>query len=126
MQVITMVGNVISLIVMWRSLSFPIVVNYQVTSQPHQPVLQITLLRIVLIQRAVDSYENLLSQIFCGIGTRSKSVGKVVDASGVTLNYLLPSGSIARATSANEFGSLTDSQSLYSPHLSSPATVFAI
>jgi hypothetical protein len=85
--------------------------------------LQITLLRIVLIQRTIDPYKNFLGQIFGGIGARGKSVGKVVNAAGIGLNDFLPRRAVARATPANEFGSFTDSQSLYSPHPISPATV---
>jgi hypothetical protein len=108
---------------MWRSLSLAVIINYQITRQPHQPVLQIALFRVVLIQRAVHPYKNFLGQIFSRIGAGGKSVGKVVNAARVGLNNLLPSRAIARTTPANEFGSFTDSQSLYGPHPISPATV---
>src|SRR5262245_49422415 len=107
---------------MRRSLSFPVIVNDQVTSQPHQPVLQIALLWIVLLQRPVNPYKDFLGQIFGSVGSGGKSVGKVIDAAGVGLNNHLPCRSVARATPANEFGSFTDSQSLYGPHPISPAT----
>ena len=61
------IGKIISLIVMRGPLAFAIIINDQITRQPHQPVLQITLARIVLIQRPVNSNKNFLRQIFSGV-----------------------------------------------------------
>jgi hypothetical protein len=44
-------------------LTMTIVVDYQVPREPHQPVRQITLFGVVLIERSVNSDENFLGKI---------------------------------------------------------------
>ncbi len=68
-QVIAVIGEIVGVIIVRCALSFAVIVNDQITRQPHQPVLQVTLLGIVLIQRTVNPYENFLRQIFCRVGT---------------------------------------------------------
>jgi hypothetical protein len=60
MEMIAVVCKVIRMIVVWRPLSFSIVINDEIAGQPHEPVLQVTLLRIVLTQRAINPNKNFL------------------------------------------------------------------
>ena len=89
-QVITVVGKIVRVIIVRRALAFAVIIDNQITRQPHQPVLQITLLGVVLIQRTINPNKNFLSQIFGGVGAGSEAVGEVIDAPGVTLDNLLP------------------------------------
>src|SRR6185369_14273469 len=104
------------MIVVWRSLTFSVIVNDQVARQTHQPILEITLLWIVLIQRTVNPDKYLLRQVFSSIGTGSESVGQVVNTARVVLDNLLPRSAVARTTPANQLSSFTHCQSFYSPH----------
>jgi len=116
-QVIAVIGLIIGVIVVWRSLTLSVIVNDQVARQAHQPILEITLLGIILIQRTVNPYKNLLGQVFGGVGPRSESVGEVIDTPGIVLDNLLPRRAIARPTPANQLSSFAYCQSFYSPHV---------
>jgi hypothetical protein len=119
---VTVIGKIVCMIVVWRPLSFSIVINDEIAGQPHEPVLQVTLFRIVLTQRAINPNKDFLREVFRGVGARSKAVRKIVYTSGVTLDNLLPCRTISSATPANQFGSFVGSQRSCSPHLmSSPA-----
>lgn len=111
-----MIGEIISLIVVRGPLAFAIIINDQITRQPHQPVLQIALARIVLIQRAVNSNKNFLRQIFSSVGARGKAIGQIVDAPGIVMNNLLPGRPVTGATLTNQIGSFVGSQNSCSPH----------
>src|SRR6185503_3523514 len=101
---------------MRSALALPVIVDDQVASQPHQPVLEIALLGVVLIQRTVNPDENFLSQIFGCVGTGGEAVGEVINATGIALHNLFPRRAVARATPANQFGSFACCQSLNSSH----------
>lgn len=98
---ISVISEVVSLIVMRGPLTFSVVVDDQVTCQPHQPVLQIALPRIVLIQRSVNSNKNLLCQILGRIRARGKAIGQIVDSPGIVVHNLLPGRAVTGATLAN-------------------------
>jgi hypothetical protein len=116
MKVITVIGEIVGEVVVRGTLALPVIVDDEIASKPHQPVLEIPLLRVVLIQRTINPYENFLSQIFCCVGARGKTVREVVNAAGITLNDLFPRRAVARATPANQLGSFTHCQSLNSSH----------
>src|SRR6185503_9043610 len=101
---------------MRSALALPVIVDDQVASQPHQPVLEITLLGVVLIQRTVNPDENFLSQIFGCVGSGGEAVREIINAAGITLHNLFPRRAVACATPANQFGSFTDRQRLNSSH----------
>ena len=65
------------------TLTMTVIVDYQISGQPHQPIREVALFRIVLIKRLVDANENILGQIFGGIDAGGKSVSEVEDPSGV-------------------------------------------
>ena len=115
-----MIGKVVGLVVMRRALSFSVVVNDQIPRQPHQPILQVTLFRVVLFQRSINPNENFLSQVLGCVRSRGKTKGQVIDSSRIAVNNLFPGRPIPRATPANQFGSFVGSQSSYSPHFSQP------
>ena len=52
------------------------------------------------IQTVQDTFR-ILGKIFSRVGTRSKSIGEIVDAAGIGLNNLFPRRAIARSTPAN-------------------------
>src|SRR5688572_4900088 len=119
-----MVGEIVGVVIVRRALAFPVVVDDQIARQAHQPVLQVPLFGVVLIQRAINSDKNFLGQIFGGVCSGGKSVGEVVNATGIVLDDLFPGRAVARATPANQFGSFANCcQSLNSPHVSSPGTL---
>src|SRR5215210_4037370 len=121
-EMITVVSQIVCEVVVRCALALAVIVDNQVTREPHQPVLQITLLGVVLIQRTVNSNKNFLSQIFCGICARREAISEIVDAAGITLDNLFPRRAIARPTPANQLGSFAHCQSLNSSHHISPGT----
>ena len=60
--------DVLGVRVLRRALTAAVVVNYQIAREAHQPVLEVSLLRVVLFERAVDADENFLRQILGGVG----------------------------------------------------------
>ena len=87
--------------ILWGALSLAIVINDQIARQPHQPVLQISLLRIVLVKRTVDANENFLRQIFGRISAGREPVRQVVNAAAVGLDNLFPGRAITLAASSD-------------------------
>src|SRR5882724_12436938 len=83
------------------ALSLAIIVNDEIARQPHQPVLQISLLRIVLVERAVDANKNFLRQVFGSISARRKSIRKIVNAAAVGLDNLFPGRAVTLAASSD-------------------------
>src|SRR6266700_1334952 len=122
MEVISVIRKVVGLVVMGGALSFSVIVDNQIASQPHQPILQVTLLSVVLFQRSINPNENFLGQILGCVCSRSKTVGQVINPSRVTVHNLFPCRPIPRATPANQLGSFVGSQSSCSPHFASPPT----
>jgi hypothetical protein len=47
---VTVISKVIRMIVVWRPLTFSVVINDEIAGQPHEPILQVTLFRIILTQ----------------------------------------------------------------------------
>src|SRR6266581_4515885 len=113
-QVICVIFQVIRRGVLRRALSLSVVVNNQIPRQPHQPVLQVALPGVVLIEGAINPYEYFLGQVFGGVCSGGKSIGEIVNPSRVRLNNLFPRRAVARATSSNQFSS-GDSQASCDP-----------
>src|SRR6266496_4217156 len=100
------------------ALPFAVIIDNQITCQPHQPLLQVTLLGVILIQRTINPDKNFLSQVFSCVSPGRESVSEIIDSSGVAFDNLLPRRTITSAASANQFGSFAGSQNFCSPHLS--------
>src|SRR5436853_5980576 len=83
------------------ALSLAIIVNDEIAGQPHQPVLQISLLGIVLVERAVDANKNFLRQIFGRVSARRKPISEVVNAAAVGLDNLFPGRAVTLAASSD-------------------------
>src|SRR2546423_6356237 len=98
---VLVIFEVVGGFILRRALTFPIIIDDEVPCQPHQPVLQITLFRIVLIERTIDADENFLCQVLSGVSPRGKTIGEIVDAAAVSLDDLFPRGAIACAASSN-------------------------
>src|SRR5882724_8184770 len=122
MEMISVIGEVVGLIVMGCALPLSVVVDNQIARQPHQPILQVALFGVVLFQRSIDPNKNFLSQILGSVCSRSKSVGQVIDSSRISMNNIFPGRAIPSATLANQLGSFVGSQSPCNPHLFSPPT----
>jgi hypothetical protein len=71
------VFNVVGVRILRIALAVPVIVNYQISRQPHQPVRQIALFGVVLIERAVNADENFLRQIFRRFDARRKTIGEI-------------------------------------------------
>jgi hypothetical protein len=84
-------------------LTMPIVVDYQISRETHQPVRQVTLFRVVLIEGPVYANEDFLRKIFGSIGIRSEPVSEIEDPTRERLNDLFPRNAIARSRSSHEF-----------------------
>src|SRR5205085_9097784 len=97
-QVVSVIFKIISMRVVRRALASSVVINYQITRKTHQPVLQVALFRVVLLQRTIDAYENFLRQILRRVCARGKAIGQIVYTARVGLYNLLPRRAIARAT----------------------------
>ncbi len=82
LQIVTNVG--------WCAGSASVVIDDQVSSQSHEPVGEITGLRIVLIKRAVDPNKDLLSKILGLFVTSTETIGKIVDTPGEGPDDLFP------------------------------------
>ena len=67
--------------IVWGALPLAIIVDDEISREPHQPVLQITLFRIVLIQGTVNANKDFLRQVFRRIGARSEAISEVIDPS---------------------------------------------
>src|SRR5947209_7660345 len=117
-QVISVIFQITGGGVLRRALSLAVVVNNQIPRQPHQPILQVTLLGVVLIEGTINPYEYFLGQVFGGVCSGGKSIGKVVNPSRVRLHNLFPRRAVARATSSNQFSS-GDSQASCGPQFES-------
>src|SRR3954452_14080343 len=87
---VSMVRKVFCLAVVRRALSLPVMIDDQVPREPHQPVLQVTLSRIVLFQRSINANENVLRQILGGIRARWKAVGEIVYAPRIAMHNFFP------------------------------------
>src|SRR5688572_722639 len=101
MKVISVVCQVIGLVVVRRALPLPVIINDEVPRQTHQPVLQITLLSVVLLQRSINPDKNFLSQILCCVRSRRETVSEVVNSARVGVDNFLPCRAISCATPAN-------------------------
>jgi hypothetical protein len=87
---VLMIFKIVRRFILWRSLPLPVIVDNQIAREAHQPILQIALFRIVLLERTVNPNENFLGQVFGGIGPRGESVGEIVNAPAVGLDNLFP------------------------------------
>src|SRR6267378_4989372 len=94
---ILVILQIVGRFVLWCSLPLAVVVNYQISGQPHQPVLQVALLRIVLFKGSIDPDKDFLGQVFRGVSAGCEPVGKIVDATSKSLDNLLPCRTVACA-----------------------------
>jgi hypothetical protein len=106
-----MIFNIVGAGILRVTLAMPVIVNYQVSGEPHQPVRQIALLGVVLLKRSVNSDKNFLGQIFRRFDARCKSKGEIENSPRKLRDDFLPSRTVARATT---------------PHQSAPLPVTAI
>jgi len=94
------------------TLPMAVIINYQITGESHQPIGEVALFCIVLVERPIDAYENLLREIFGGVGARGETVCKIKDTPRIRGDYLLPSRSVARASTPDEFRTINFGRSL--------------
>src|SRR5215831_3038747 len=87
--------------VLSSALPLAIIVDDQVPGQPHQPVLQIALFWILLVEETINANENFLLQVFSGISSGGKSIGEIVDTTAVSLDNFFPGRTIACAASSD-------------------------
>jgi hypothetical protein len=85
-----------------------VIVNYQISGKPHQPVCQIAVFGIVLVERFVNADKNILRQIFGGFDARRKAIGEIKDAPRKGRNNLLPSRSVAGTTTPDKVCAIAD------------------
>lgn len=85
------------------ALSMSVIIDYQVSREPHKPVRQISLLGVVLVERSVDSDEDLLCQVFGRVWIGCKSVCEIKYPSRERLHDLFPRQAIARPRPSHEF-----------------------
>jgi len=84
-------------------LTMSIVIDYQVPRQPHQPVREIALFGVVLIERAVDANEDFLREVFGGVRIRCEPVCEIENPPRERLHDLFPRNAIARSRPSHEF-----------------------
>ena len=77
------------------TLAVPVIVNYQIAGQPHQPVRKVALLRIVLIERSVNADENFLRQVLGRLNVRRKAVREIEDPPRKCRNDIFPGNAVA-------------------------------
>jgi len=94
------------------TLPMAVIVNYQIAGESHQPIRKVALFCIVLVERTVDAYENLLREIFGSVGARGETVCEIEDPPRIRGDYLLPSRSVARASTPDEFRTINFGRSL--------------
>jgi hypothetical protein len=75
-----MIFHIVSIRILRIALAMAVIVNYQISGKPHQPVCQIAVFGIVLVERFVNADKNILRQIFGGFDARRKTIGKIKDA----------------------------------------------
>jgi hypothetical protein len=88
------------------TLPVAVIVNYQIAGETHQPIREIALFRIVLVQCPIDAYENFLGQILGGIRARRKPVREIEDATRICRNDIFPRGAVTGAGTPHEFGTI--------------------
>src|SRR5207247_334122 len=100
-QVVLVIFEVVGGFILRSALPLPEIINDEVPCQPHQPILQVTLFRIVLIERTIDSDENFLCQVLSGVSARGEAISEIVDTAAVVLDDLFPRSTIACAASSD-------------------------
>src|ERR1035437_1738210 len=96
------------------TLAVPVIVNYQVAGEPHQPIRKIALFGIVLIERLINTYKNILCKVLGGIDARCEPVRQVKDASRKCRDNIFPRRAVARSGPPDEFRTIKFGHSLYS------------
>ena len=87
-------------------LTVAVIVDYQIPRQPHQPIGKIALLRVVLVERPVDSDKDFLRQVLGRFGARREPVGEVEDPPRKRGNNLLPRHAVAAASPPHEVSTI--------------------
>jgi len=88
------------------SLPMAVIVDYQISGQTHQPVCEVALFGVVLIQSSIDPDEYFLRKILCRIGVRCESIGEVEDPAGKESNYLFPRDAITAACTPHKISTI--------------------
>jgi hypothetical protein len=102
-KVVLMVVDSIRHCILRITLPVTVVIYYQVAGQPHQPICQIALLRIVLIERSVDPYKNFLGQVLGGVDAGRKTVREIEYPPRKKRNDFLPGDTVTSPRSSHEF-----------------------
>ena len=95
-------------------LPVPVIVDYQIACEPHQPICEVALLRVVLVERAVNANKNILCEIFRRVDARGKAVREVEYPSRERGDNILPRRPIACSGSTDEFRTIYLGHSLKS------------
>jgi len=96
------------------TLAVPVIVDYQIACEPHQPIREISLFGVVLVKRPIYADENILRQVLCGVGTGGKAICEIKDPPGKSRNNILPRRAVARSGTLDEIRSINFGYSLYS------------
>jgi hypothetical protein len=64
------------------SLAVPVIIDYQISRQPHKPVRQVALFGVILIQSLVDPDKYLLSQVLGSGDAGRKPIRQIKDPPG--------------------------------------------
>jgi hypothetical protein len=97
-------------------LAVPVIIDYQISRQPHQPIRQIALFRIVLKERTVNSDEDFLREVLGSLDIRGETVCKIENPSGKRCYYLFPGKAVACVRPAHEFSTIQFRRRLQSFH----------
>jgi hypothetical protein len=101
-----MIVNSVRHSVLRISLTVTVIVDDQISCKPHKPIRKVTLFRIVLIQRPVNTDKDFLCQIFGRLYARGKTISKVKDPPRKRRYNLFPRRAVARTSTADEFRSV--------------------
>jgi hypothetical protein len=85
----------------------PVIVNYQISGEPHQPIRQIALFGVVLFERAVNPYKYFLSQILSRFDARRETKSEIKNPPRKLRDNLFPSRPVACPAPPDKFRSVT-------------------
>ena len=87
-------------------LPVPVIVNYQISREPHQPIRKVALFRVVLVERLVDPDENFLCQVLGPVDARGKSVSQIKYSPREKRDNIFPRRAVAAACTSYQFGTI--------------------
>ena len=94
------------------ALAVPVIVDYQISGKPHEPIRKVALFRVGLLKRLVDADKNVLGEVLGRIDARGKTVSEVEDSPGVGGNDVFPRRAVARSSTSDEFRTIYFGHSL--------------